>query len=117
MDDQKSRSESFALAANSSAQASRGATSVTVYGRHRENASKNSLVFLLVVIVSGVICLLLSGYLTHPGLHVVGSTLLLDIVGIRQLRWAGRHARRTLPSPSTVACMQSTRRHAPHRRP
>ena len=37
------------------------------------------------MIASGVICLLLRNYLTHPGLHVAGSTLLLDVVGIRQL--------------------------------
>ena len=57
------------------------------------------------MIASGVICLLLRNYLTHPGLHVAGSTLLLDVVGIRQLRSAYLSARRTLSSPIVASIL------------
>ncbi len=102
MDHQNSRSQSWARTANTADHATRVVPSVTVYGRGRTRAPKTSWVFLWVVIASGVICLLLRNYLTHPGLHVAGSTLLLDVVGIRPLRSAYRRARRTL-SPTIVA--------------
>ncbi len=107
MDDQNSRSQSFARAAHTADHATRVVSSVTVYGRGRTRASRTSWVFLLIVVASGVISLLLRNYLTHPGLHVAGSTLLLDVVGIRPLRSTYLRARRTLSSPivASIAIM------------
>lgn len=35
---------------------------------------------LVLLITTGLICLFLQGYLTHPGLHVAGATVLLDLL-------------------------------------
>ena len=47
---------------------------------------------LVFAVLSGIAMLLLTAWLTHPGLHVAGATVLLDVVV-----WKGRA--RLLPTP------------------